>query len=309
MPLRRLFDADLKLRQLRILVALEQLGQVQKVAEALHVTQPAISKQLRELESAVGVPLFRRHGNRLEFTVVGARLARRSAEILQQLASTETEIKALSQGLAGTLTVGTVTTAAQILVSESIVRLRQLAPGAGIQLIEGTADGLLALLKAGKLDIAVLRGADEISLHNEAATLLLEDPLVLCCRIDHPLLGHPSLEWSDLADASWVAPASGSPAYQAFAQLLKTHGLTLTAPIESISITANIAMLTASDLIGLLPLSSARRLALEHRVAILPLTTGQLLAQVSAHWHDRSSNPLVPIMLSCLQEVAGRYQN
>jgi DNA-binding transcriptional LysR family regulator len=302
-PARYLFEAGLKINHLRILVALQQLGQVQKVAEALHVTQPAISKQLREVESVTGVRLFQRSGNRIEFTVVGRHLARRAGEILQQLRNVETEISALAQGFTGTLAMGTITTAVQVLVPEAILRFRELAPRASIKLVESSADELFSLLEARQLDLVVARLPGKDGLHPGLSSVLLNDPLVLCCSVRHPLASRPQLEWADLAGAGCITPTAGSPAQQAFIELLEAKKLVLDMVVESISISANVAMVSASELLGLLPLSLARRLAQEGRVAILPLSTDQLLAQVSAHWNGGDSNPLTAIMTNCLAEV------
>lgn len=301
--IKRFFETGLKINQLRILVALEQLGQVQKVADALHVTQPAISKQLRELESDSGIRLFNRTGNRIEFTPVGARLARRAGEILQQLTNVEVEIAALAQGLSGALSIGTVTTAAQILVPQAILRFLQLAPKARIKLVEGPADELFSLLEAGKLDIVVARIPDNEGPRPGVSTVLLNDPLVICCGVKHPLASNRDLDWPDLAKAGWITPAMSSPAYKALATLLDEKKLSLHMAVESISLTANVAMLGASELICLLPLSFAKRLAQEHRIAILPVPTDRLLATVSAHWRSDGSNPLTAIMANCLDEV------
>ena len=300
---KRFFETGLKLNQLRILVALEQLGQVQKVADAMHVTQPAISKQLRELESDSGMRLFHRSGNRIEFTPLGAHLARRAGEILQQLTNVEVEIAALAQGLSGALSIGTVTTAAQILVHEAILRFLQLAPKARIKLVEGPADELFSLLEAGKLDIVVVRIPDSESLRPGVSTVLLNDPLVICSGVKHPFASRRDLDWPDLASTGWITPSMSSPAYKALARLADEKKLALDMVVESNSLTANVAMLAASELICLLPLSFARKLAQEHRIVILPVPTDQLLARVSAHWRADGTNPLTEVMANCLAEA------
>lgn len=306
MPSNRFFDADLKVQQLRVLVQLHQLGKVQKVADVLHVSQPAISKQLREIESVTGVKLFERIGNRIEFTAVGHHLARRAAQILQDLRSLETEVAALSQGLAGELIVGMVTTAVQVLVPEVLLRFRQLAPNASVKLMEGTAGELFRSLEKGQVDLVVCRVTDKRTLKPGLSNVLLTDPLVVCCSKQHPLALSTKLDWSDMAEQDWIAPVSGSPAFDAFIRLLENHGLSPSIAVQTISITAIIPLLEASTLIGLLPLSMAKRLALEQRIAILPLDTDNLLGQISAHWKSGDTNPLTGLMTDCLKEFNQR---
>ena len=133
--------------------------------------------------------------------------------------------------------------------------------------------------------------------------MLLNDPLVLCCGVKHPLAAKRDIDWPDLAEASWITPVMSSPAYKALARLLDEKRLPLDMAVESISLTANVAMLGASELVCLLPLSLAKRLAQEHRIAMLPVPTDRLLATVSAHWRSDGSNPLTAIMANCLVEV------
>lgn len=302
-PARHLFEAGLKINHLRILAALQHLGQVQKVAEALHVTQPAISKQLREVENVTGARLFQRNGNRVEFTVVGARLAHRAGEILQQLMNIEVEISALAQGFSGTLAMGAITPEAQKLVPEAVLRFRQLAPGACVKLVESTANELFAQLDAGQLDLVVARVGPRDGVRLALSSVVLTDPLVLCCGLRNPLAENRQLEWADLAGASCITPTAGSIPHQAFLELLEARKLTLNMAVESISILANVALLSDSELVGLLPLSLAKRLAQEHRIVILPLPENELLAQVLVHWNSDSSNPLTGIMAGCLAEA------
>jgi DNA-binding transcriptional LysR family regulator len=191
-----------------------------------------------------------------------------------------------------------------VLVPKAIVRFRELAPKASVKLIEGTAADLLKLLDTGQLDIVVARLPNVDNLRLESSAMLLNDPLVVCCGVRHPLVSKPELGWADLAEFGWITPAIGSPAYEAFARLLFENKIPLDMAVESISIMANLTMYEASDLIGVLPLSLAKRLALEHRIAILPVSTKNLLAQVSAHWDPIAKNPLTAVMATCLIEVA-----
>src|SRR6185437_3010689 len=84
-PIERFFQAGLKLSHLRLLTMFDSLGQIRLVAEKLNVTQPAVSKQLAELEAGLGVPVLTRVGNRLFFTPVGETLMKRGREVFHQL--------------------------------------------------------------------------------------------------------------------------------------------------------------------------------------------------------------------------------
>ncbi|HRO37104.1 LysR family transcriptional regulator [Thauera sp.] len=302
----RLFGAALKIHHLRILASMRTLGQVCKVADALHVTQPAISKQLREIEQATGLRLFERKGNRIDFTSLGSRLAERAGEILQQLADVEREVTSLAQGLTGKISVGAVTTAAGALVSDAILRFRRHAPEATIRFVEGAAHDLFGLLDAGDLDVVVARLSEEERQRAGNSVVVLSDPLLPCCGAGNPLAARTRLEWGDLAGLGWIAPAAGSPAHDAFVRLLEVNALPVKTAVESISLTTNVPLLQASNLLGLLPRSLALGLARERRVAILPLSTGALLSEISAHWRSSSTNPLTALMTESLVDAGQR---
>ncbi|MFM0091817.1 LysR family transcriptional regulator [Paraburkholderia sediminicola] len=91
-PIERFFQAGLKLSHLRLLTLFDSLGQIRLVAEKLNVTQPAISKQLAELEAGLGVSVMTRVGNRLQLTAVGETLTRRAREVFHQLEQARYEV-------------------------------------------------------------------------------------------------------------------------------------------------------------------------------------------------------------------------
>jgi len=90
------FTSALTLRHMRIIAALAELGLVARVAEFLGVTQPAVSKQITELESLVGVPIVSRDRNRLHLTPVGRRLAEHARQVLNQIDRAAFDLSAIS---------------------------------------------------------------------------------------------------------------------------------------------------------------------------------------------------------------------
>ena len=97
----RFFGSAMKLNQLRILLALSELKQIKAVAQAFLVTQPAISKQIAEMESLLGLDLIRRVGQNVEFTVFGHALTNRAREILHQVNNARKDFDALCFGSSG----------------------------------------------------------------------------------------------------------------------------------------------------------------------------------------------------------------
>ncbi|MBR8657819.1 LysR family transcriptional regulator, partial [Achromobacter sp. Marseille-Q0513] len=147
----RFFRSGLKLGHLRILVALGDLGQVTRVAAAFHVTQPAISKQIAEIEAALGAPVVRRVGNALEPTSIGLVLIERGREILRQIELARRDVSALSAGAAGHVRFGAVVTIPQPLIAHAVELFIRRAPSASLSFVDSTLDRLLHMMDEGNL--------------------------------------------------------------------------------------------------------------------------------------------------------------
>jgi DNA-binding transcriptional LysR family regulator len=304
-PLDRFFNATLRLNHLRTLAALAQLGQVRRVAEAFHVTQSAISKQIAEIEAGLGETVVRREGNRLVLTPIGQRLTARASDVLQQLDRTRQEIAALRVGLSGGVVLGTVTTVNAWLVPHAIRGLKERAPGVAVTVEEDRADRLLQRVLDHGIDLAVIRMWQPLAHEGLAHRMLMDEAIVITVGAAHPLAGRPQLAWDELMAYPWVVPKAGSAAHAALAALLAGHGHGMpAAPVESTSVTLNVALLAQGTFVGLLPRHLATQLAGEGRVAILPLDTAGLLSETRVYWRNDDHDPARALLLDCLVDAS-----
>lgn len=304
-PLDRFFDATLRLSHLRTLAALARLGQVRRVAEAFCVTQSAISKQLADIETGLGQAVVRREGNAVVLTPIGACLAQRAQDVLHHLDRTRHDIALLRDGLGGRVVLGSVTAANAMLVPRALGLLRQRAPQLSIALEEDTADRLLPGVLDGRLDMAVVRMWQPLAHEGLAQRVLMDEPMVIVTGAHHPLARRPSLNWVDTVAFPWIVPRAGSPAHGALEALLARHGLSVPpGAVESISLALNLALLTQQPFIGLLPRDFARQCVNEGRLAVLPLDTANLLAEIRAFWPEETPHPARDALLDCLAQAA-----
>lgn len=304
-PLERFFHATLRINHLRTLAALVQLGQVRRVAEAFHVTQSAISKQIAEIEAGLGEVVLRREGNAVVLTPIGQRLALRATDILEQLERTRHEIAALRVGLSGRIVLGAVATVTAWLVPQAIRRLKERAPRVAFSLEEGTAAQLLRRLAERSIDLAVVRMWQPIAHEGLSSRILMDEDMVIAVGAGHPMAIRKDVSWEDLMDCSWFIPRAGSAAHAALAALLASHGLAIPeAAVESISMTLNLALLAGGDFVGLLPRYLASDLAAEGRVAILPLDTAGLLSETRVFWRNDDHDATCALVLDCLVDAS-----
>ncbi|MBR9884761.1 MAG: LysR family transcriptional regulator [Oceanospirillales bacterium] len=149
--------ARLKHRHLLVLAALGETSNLNHAAEGLGISQPAISKLLKEVESSLEVMLFERHARGVIPTVYGETMIRYARHALRTLDNAFDEISAIRQGLSGHVRLGSVLTPCADLIPEAISRIRQEHPALEISVRTGSSEELLGLLKDGEVDIAVAR--------------------------------------------------------------------------------------------------------------------------------------------------------
>ena len=145
----------MELRKLRYFIATAESLHFRKAADLVNVTQPALSKQIHELEEEIGVLLFVRNNRRVELTPAGKVFYDRARVILDSAVKALHEARNVGRGLAGTVHIGFLTTAMQVL-PKALLRFRTAVPSAEIDLLELGPEEQMDELKKGGLDIGIL---------------------------------------------------------------------------------------------------------------------------------------------------------
>jgi DNA-binding transcriptional LysR family regulator len=145
----------MELRHLRYFVSVAEQGSVSSAARHVHVSQPALSRQIRDLENELGVQLFDRVGRRIELTADGEDLLRHSRDVLAQAESVRERARALAGGVVGVLRVGATAQTTQSILAGFLTSFRRLRPGVEVQLTEEGGVRLLDLVEEGVLHLAI----------------------------------------------------------------------------------------------------------------------------------------------------------
>jgi DNA-binding transcriptional LysR family regulator len=303
----RFFDAGLKLSHLRLLTLFDSLGQIRLVAERLNVTQPAVSKQLADLEAGLGTPVLERVGNRLRFTAVGDVLLRHAREIFHQIERAHYEVDALTSGLSGRIAVGAVPTVLPVFAPELVLELKKRAPHVSVSFHEATSDRLFAQLAAGSLDIVLSRNEPQDHAEGLASHTLLDDPIVIVCGRDHPLASRRAIARADLDGLPWILPPREAPTFIALERWLRNGGLDIPAGcVQSVSIQANETMLGLYPFLALMPLTVARRGVAQGTLSILALKGARFLETIRLYYSQASPNAVLATSLDCVSVVKER---
>lgn len=244
--------ANLKPRHLQLLVGLDDLRHVGRVAELLNISQPAVSKALAEIERGLGLQLFERGRRGLVPTVYGECLIRLCRAMLHSLDTAGDELRRLQTGAGGRVRIGVLPVAAPVLVPRAVMLLHLSAPKAVVVLHEATADRLLPMLRDDELDLMVgaLPPASQ-SVGLEIEVLHPGESVAVVCGRQHPLARRRRVTADDLARYPMVIPPRGTLFRDNVERLIDALGLSmLPAHVESGSMTASNALLRESDAVS-----------------------------------------------------------
>ncbi len=298
--------ARLKTRQLLLLVALAEEGNIHRAAEVLNMTQPAASKLLKDVEDVLGVPLFDRLPRGMRATAYGEAMIRHARVALSSLNQAHDEVQALKAGRFGQVCVGAITTPGLMLLPQAIARVKEAYPTLRISLQVETSDVLMERMAQGRMDILVARlfaQHDKTALRFEA---MAEEPAVAIVRPGHPLLAVGQLTLRDLSGWGWIVPPEGSVLRHRFDLMFSEAALD--APINLIETAALLfvtKMIGESDLIGLVAGDVGRYYAGHKLVAVLPI---DLPCRMDAFGlitrTDRPLSPGAAVMLAAIKSAA-----
>jgi len=297
----------LRLRHLQFLLSIAQTGNLSKSAQALHTTQPALSKWLKELEADIGLPLFERRARGLRPTPYGQTLLGHAQRITGHLDNVREDMRALRDGGSGRVAVGASGASASGVVPLAVTHLIGQLPQVQVRLVENAMDRLIPQLLQGELDIVVGRALTAGVLparHGLHAETLYRDPINFITGLRHPLAGRKTVDWDDLFTCSWIIWPEGTPIRQALETALALAGRGLPRHcVELNSSLLNLSLLADSELIGMASYRTARHFARLKLLRILPMTLDSF-GEVSMYWRADENRRAVTLALDCLRAAA-----
>lgn len=193
----------MKLTQLELFIAIAEEGQIGRAAARVGMTQPAVTKNLIALESALGNKLFLRSRSGVTLTPAGRLLLGRARSILQGTRDAERELAEFSNGSTGRLRLGAGPTMAEYLLPRIIGNLLKHKPRIEVKIMSALNDTLFDSLRADDLDL-VLSAIPEAPAEGLEHELLMHDESVVVLRAKHPLLRKRHVTLRELANQSWV---------------------------------------------------------------------------------------------------------
>lgn len=211
-------------RQLLAFHAVARLGSVSRAASELHLTQPAVSIQIKLLAESAGTPLLERDGRGVRLTAAGDAMAGYAGRILDLWREAGDEMATHRGVFAGRLRIGAVTTAEYVL-PPLLVAFAGEHPNVKVKLQVGNRDEIVRMLAAHEVDIVVMgRPPSELK---TTATAFAKHPMAFIAAPSHPLMAQRKLKLSDLAGTNLLARERGSGTRTTLERLFKDSGIAL----------------------------------------------------------------------------------
>jgi LysR family transcriptional regulator, pca operon transcriptional activator len=257
-------NTRVKFRHLQCFLAVTQLGSVQRAADSLSITQPAVSKTIGELESILGVRLFERGRRGAVPTREGRLFAPHASACVAALREGVDVLLRESGDVPGSLAIGMLPTVATALLPPALAEFKAQWPAVSVSVWTDSNAQLLTRLKEGEVDFVVGRVSDPEGMHGLSFEQIYREPLAVVVRRDHPLTFETPLTPAMLARFSVVLPPFGTLIRQSAESVLTAFGShALTAFVETLSVSLGRALALHNDAVWFVPEG-----AVEHDIAL-----------------------------------------
>jgi DNA-binding transcriptional LysR family regulator len=272
----------LRMRQVALLLAVEQYGTLRQAAAALGMTQPAATKMLHELEDALGESLFDRIGRGLVVNPAGQAVTNTFHGLHGSMKALGRELHELRLGSAGKLFVGSIMAAAPTYLSDALIGLKKQYPLLSIEIFVGTSDRLIEKLRDGSLDVVIGRVPDPASPANQDCVFrpVGDEALSVVAACTHPLArkGKTKPTFEALLAYPWILQPPGSPMREVIEQEFRMHHRALPLGlIETASILTTTNLIARSEMIAVIPQTIASRYQAHRLLSILAYPIAQSL--------------------------------
>lgn len=305
--LERILTTQVKLRQLLMFKTVAECGAVSRAAELLHMSQPAVSKTIHELEALLGESLFERTPKGVTPTLFGRHVIQYANAVHAEIKRAASDLTALREGGSGRLSIGSYMVALPTLLPRALSLFYAGGDHAHVSVIDGSKDNLLAGLAAGDIDLVVGRMSEQGQVEQVRQIPLYFEPIVLVAGCQNRLIHKTPLTAADLVDQEWVMPHASSVARTPIHLFFMREGLDVPRKvIETVSFPLIRGLLMQRDIVAALPWQIVKADIEEGRIAQLPLDIGYPALPVGIIMNGATTpSPPAVRMIECLRQAAG----
>jgi DNA-binding transcriptional LysR family regulator len=280
---------QLRVKQLRFLGLLAQLGSLAATAEHLAMTPSAASMMLKELEGLFGTKLFRRQGRGMALTEEGRALLPRCQTVLGEVGAMDATLQGTGSPV---LRLGAFPHTTTTVLPDIVKRLVTGPVAWRLQLVDGSADQLLQRLLHGEIDLLLGRLPRHVAgtpaINGLSQKVLYDSSLSVVAARSHPLAGRRSVPLAELLNWPWILPPTQSTTRVALVDAFLRRGLAPPVPVvESPSFFYSRSVVAHTEMLTCCAHSAA--LHSGHATSILPVTVGPEPTPVCLVWRQQSA--------------------
>lgn len=286
-------------RHLKYFIAVAEERHFGRAAKRLHMAQPPLSQQIRQLEEQLGTPLLLRTTRKVDLTPAGQVLLDRGRLLLQELESLEEDVKQVGAGATGVIRVGFTGTATYRLMPSVVQAARRALPGLRITVQgEMLTPQMESALEEGRIDAAVLR--PPVRSGNVALKLLEQDQLVAALPADSTLADTGILELADLAGQDFIGYPSSSAVSSIVVDACRKAGFQPRLVQEARETSTLLSLVAAGMGIALVPMTS--RMFSFQGVVFRPLRNPPPV-DLAVAWNRNTETPLLHSFLQLFDSL------
>ncbi|NDY90307.1 LysR family transcriptional regulator [Ideonella livida] len=296
----------LRLRQVALLLALQQHGTLGAAATELGMTQPAATKMLQELETALACRLVEREGRGLRLTPAGQTVLGHFEGLRGAMTALARDLEGLRAGDGGTLDIGSVLAPSPTLLSRAVVAIKREQPRLRVSIHTETSDLLMDQLASGHLDLVIGRLTEGHRRADHEVKPLDDEALRVVVGPQHPWADGRAVGLLELMSQPWVLQPRGSPMREVLEQAFRHAGVDVPQDlVETASILTTSFLLAQAPMVAVLPAALADYYASRGQLCVLPIDLpGRLDAYSSIIRRDRPVNPAARRFLELLHALA-----
>ncbi len=211
-------------RRLQVFHTVARLLSFTKAAETLHMTQPAVTFQIRQLEEYFNTRLFDRTHNKISLTAAGDRVFQYAEKILSLYGEMESQVRELTGDVSGILIIGASTTIAEYVLPILLGEFKERHPGINIRLKVSNSMGIVHMVEDNSVDVGIVESP--VSNKNLTVEVCWLDKLVFICPPNHPLAKKATIRGQDLLGLPFVCREEGSGTREYIAEYLAKNDMT-----------------------------------------------------------------------------------
>jgi|GEM_PF-3772110 len=266
-----------------------------RAAQALHMTQPAASRSLSQLEASLDIRLFERHANKLVPTGAGQRLIHHAQTILHQLDAAQRDLLS-AVPFVGEFSIGMIDSFSSGIMAKAIEDTASSQPQMRITVRRGLVTDLYGLLLAEEIGLLVAHAEFRVDLKNVTVIPIYDEYSEIVCGAEHPLVQSTEPRWQDIAQQPWILPLNHTPARSKLDRMIAVYRSYQTPQhpdIEVEPLSVALTLLGTNRYLYFMPSREVQRWKRSENIVTIrapePLLSGQMCAMVLRKNEDSPS--------------------